>query len=55
MAQKRPPNYEAHFDNGESASDWLFLDQSLQHSDQAGRLEFRRLNISVSLINGRLS
>ena len=25
MAQKRPPNYEAHFDNGESASDWAFL------------------------------
>lgn len=38
MAQKRPSNYEAHLDNGESASNPLFFDLLSEHNDQDERL-----------------
>lgn len=38
MAQKHPPHYEPHYENGESASNSLFLDLLLHHSDQAEQL-----------------
>ena len=38
MVQKRLPNYEAHFEDDDSASSSLFLDVLLHHDDQGERL-----------------